>query len=78
MNWRGKVLRTMGDVMAAALEIKTKDQAKRFFWTYLESCPDLDEERAMGNLRFGYLRFLDCEDPDGSKYKRYMELFTWK
>lgn len=76
MLWQGKTLRTMGDVMAAAMEVKTRAQAKRFFWSYLESCPDLNEAKAMENLKFGYSRYLDCNDPDGSKYAHYLSLYS--
>ena len=64
----------MGDVMAAALEVKTRDQGKRFFWMYMEACPDLDEKAATDNFAYGFSRFLEGDDPDGSRYRRYMEL----
>lgn len=74
MTWKGKKFVSMGDVMAAALEIKTRAEGKRFFWAYMEACPDLDEHLAIRNFSFGISRFLEGDDPTGEKYRRYMDL----
>lgn len=72
MMWRGKELKTMGDVMAAALTIENREQGKRFFWSYIEACPDLDTKAAMNNFAYGFSRFLEGEEDADEKYKRYM------
>lgn len=46
----------MGDVVNAALSVTSRAEGKRFFCTYLEACPDLDEDKILANISFQALR----------------------
>jgi hypothetical protein len=43
---------------------------------YLESAPDLTEEKILENLKFGFSRHFDGSDPiNVEMYRHYMALF---
>lgn len=72
--WRGRELKSMGDVMDAVMKIETCKEAGYFLAIYGEHCT-LTPEVMIENIQFGLSRELDGAG-DAAEYKRRVSLFT--
>lgn len=73
--WKGIQLKSMGDIMAIAVLIQGRSEARRFLWAYVESCPALSEVQCLANLRYGFSRHFDTAISAGDAVRR-MALFS--
>jgi len=69
MIWRGKNLKTAGEVIDEFVQCQTVEGVREFLKAYEKVCP---RATALGNLRFGLNRFYTdgCEENDPRMVKR--------